>query len=225
MKYIICLILSTITYTQSSGQYLDERKHINVTGSADMSISPDQLTLSITLAVPYKEQQKIEINEVEYKFHEALEKNGISKDQIAISTTNYPWYNWWYHRNNQLLEKTYNLTLRSDTDFMKLMQSLDIEGIKDIRITSRTHKDIHKHRVEVKKDAMKSAKEKANYMLESIGEKIGSVISVVEVNNNWRNNSQMLSNYSRNSANTQNAIDEVTQIKLRYEVNVKFEIK
>ena len=63
-------------------------------------------------------------------------------------------------------------------DFAK---ALNKSWIRNIAVTSTSNKDMTSYRKEVKKQAIRMAKEKATYLLEAIDEKIGSVISVEEI--------------------------------------------
>ena len=49
-----------------------------------------------------------------------------------------------------------------------------------MRIGDMSHKDILKYHEQGKKDAVLAAKRKAEYMAEALGEKLGSVLSIVE---------------------------------------------
>ena len=83
----------------------------------------------------------------------------------------------------------------------------------------------------MKIEAIKAAKEKATYLLESIGEQIGGVLSIEEIpeaTNYWYNQSNMVSNSNismNNGGNNAHGVGNVPMIKLRYEIKAKFEIK
>ena len=73
---------------------------------------------------------------------------------------------------------------------------------------------------------MKAAKKKAGYLLESVNEELGSVISVIELDENipiWRPEN-ILGN-SIISSNDGDINQSMRKIKLKYEIKVRFEIK
>ena len=73
---------------------------------------------------------------------------------------------------------------------------------------------------------MKAAKKKAGYLLESVNEELGSVISVIELDENipiWRPEN-ILSN-TMISSNDSDINQSMRKIKLKYEIKVRFEIK
>jgi uncharacterized protein len=148
------------------------------------------------------------------------------------------WYYWWSHRHAAYHSRTIHLKLNKNTNFLNLVEDLNKEFVQSIRVSKTTHSDILKLRKEVKKEAMRAAKEKATYLLESVDEKIGNLVYAEELpeatnnynpywyNQNFRSNS--LSNSSINASNygvsENNQVENVGNIKLRYEVKVKFEI-
>jgi hypothetical protein len=111
-----------------------------------------------------------------------------------------------------------------------LVESLNEKWVHSIRIAKSSHSKITEYRQQVKKEAAKMAKEKAIYLLGSLGEELGSVLSVEEVpefnqNNWWYNSNNLLSNYRGVGPDDPNAVAGVTSIKLRYEMKVKFAIR
>jgi uncharacterized protein len=223
---IILLILFSIN---SYSQNFDTRKYIEVTGSAEMSIQPDEIELEIILVEYDKEGKKINLDKVNSDFNDVLIKNGIDiKTLTLISSSNYWWY-WWSNRKESYQTKTINLKLNKETNFLKLVEDLNKKWVQNISIAKSTNKEIYKFRKEVKIEAIKAAKEKASYLLESVGEQIGGVISIQEIpeeNNYWYNRNNMLSNSNISvSSRNSDAVENVAEIKLRYEIKVKFEIK
>lgn len=148
---------------------------------------------------------------------------------LVFGNSDFYWYYWWSFRNENFKQKKYNVNLNSSTDILTLVQDLDFEGVYSIRITNTSNKELQKHRKEVKIEALRAAKDKVMYLLESIDEKVGRIISIEEVPDNqnmyWRRNENLISNVSISSNSSEHDIENVAKIKLRYEVKVKFEIE
>lgn len=235
---IILLILSTELKAQST---FDNRKFIEVTGSAEMSVAPDEIELEVVLIEVYNNKKLMKISTVKEKFNSVLEKNNVSGNIINFESTHNSWYwwSWWQsHRYLNNRRTAVNLSLDSSTNFLQLVTDLNKPWVQSIRIIKTSNKDIQKLRKEVKKEAMRAAKEKATYLLESIDEKIGGVLSVEEIpaqnnihqlygyypqpNINTVSNSVIRSN-STGSANS-GGVANVNDIKLRYEIKAKFEV-
>ena len=122
--------------------------------------------------------------------------------------------------------KTFELVLTDLKEVNDILAKVQIKGINSMRIAALKNKDIVKYREQVKIEAMKAAKKKAGYLLESVNEELGSVISVIELDENipiWRPEN-ILSN-SIISSNDSDINQSMRKIKLKYEIKVRFEIK
>jgi hypothetical protein len=228
---IIFIYLTSNAFTQNITE-LDGI--ITVTGSAEIILPPDEIELEITLT---EHGSWNDLSDVEKSFMKLLLGNDITKENVVFNGANasFYWYYWWYHRHDSRKSRKYVLKLDHKTDFMKLVKDLDKDYISSIRITATSNKDIQKFRKKVKIEAIKAAKAKAKYLLEAVDEEIGRLVSVEELqevdnNNNWY--SQQQTNMYSNSVISYNKssrggeyFENVPEIKLRYEIKTKFEIK
>jgi uncharacterized protein len=101
---------------------------------------------------------------------------------------------------------------------------LDAKGISSMNVGGFSHSDIETIRKKIKSDALRNAREKAAWMLESLEEELGEVLSVSEINDGYvipyKAESRMLaadSNYE--------SIDQIQKITVSYQVDVRFRIK
>ena len=207
---------------------IEDKRYITVTGSAEVEVEPDAIELEIGLKEEGDHDHKIDLATIEKDFFRILEENNIPLEQVTFTNSDYYWYYWWTYRKNVYKEKRYNVKLDKSTDFMALMKALDRKGISSLRIANTTNEKLQDLRKEVKIQAVQAAKDKAKYLLESIGEKLGRVISIEEMpdnNNNyyWRN-AQALSNVNIRSTDTEDGIEHIANITLRYEIKARFEI-
>jgi len=108
----------------------------------------------------------------------------------------------------------------------KVINSINSKGISGITIKDLKNKNIAEFRKSVKTEALKAAKEKATYLLQSIDKKLGSIISITEIaddSNLWykeeNSSNVILPEYQNQQANN------IRNIKLRYEIKAKFEIE
>jgi hypothetical protein len=243
MKRLLLVMLVLFAFQQIEAQ---EERFIEVTGSADVVVQPDEIELEIIIKEYYsrdffkKGTQKYQlgdvsdgketIQQIEGLFFQILEQNSIPKSSVVINDQNNYWYYWWAYRNENIKRKRFSLKLSNETDFLKLVQSLDQPWVQSLRVSNTSNKKLQSLRKEVKIAAMKAAKEKAAYLLESIDEKVGRIISVQEVSDNyssyrWRGNQNLVSNVSVQSNRSSDEFDQVTSITLRYQIKAKFEIQ
>ncbi len=227
--YLSILLVSSTAFAQNVNS--ENVKHISVTGSAEVIVQPDEIELEIILKEYGKAMGETELIQIEDKFLKILEKNGVAKEKVLFNNSDsYYWYYWWSYRDQYHQQKRLNVKLDKSTDFLSLVQDLDFEGVHTLRIVKTSNQELQKLRKEVKIKAIQAAKEKAVYLLESIGEKLGGVISIEEVPDHtnryyWSRNTNLISNVSVQQNRSGEEIDNIASIKLRYEIKAKFEIK
>ena len=228
MKAILTTLLLAATICVYS-QNIDTRKYIEVTGSAEMTVQPDEIELEITLGSPDKAQKR-EDNEAD--FRAVLKKHNIKAESVKFqSASDWYWWYWWndhYRRNQQ----TVRVKLDNKTNILKFVQDLDRKWTHNIQIVNTSHKQMTQFRKDVKIEAIKAAKLKAQYLTEAVGEKLGGVLAIDELpeaqeNHYWFNaNRQSLSSNSVISQDSgAEAIDNAKALKLRYEIKVKFAVQ
>lgn len=162
-------------------------KKIEVTGSAEMEITPDEITLNITLREYMKNKtSKVAITTLEAQLQKAVQDAGVAKENFTIANvfgSNYD--QWWRKKKNDvdfMARKQYSLKLNRLDKINGILAAVDDEGIENVNIASYTHSKMDEYRKKVKMDALKAAKTKAEYLLGAIDEKIAGVIEVQEFN-------------------------------------------
>ncbi len=211
-------------------------RYIEVTGSAEQEVEPDEIILSISIEEYLKEsfdqntqfrdyKKKASVTEIEQTLFSDLRKIGITKEQIKTSEIGNQWRYPQYGKDF-LFSKNYNLILNDFKMVDKVINSINSKGISGITIKDLKNKNIAEFRKSVKTEALKAAKEKATYLLQSIDKKLGSIISITEIaddSNLWykeeNSSNVILPEYQNQQANN------IRNIKLRYEIKAKFEIE
>jgi uncharacterized protein YggE len=85
--------------------------------------------------------------------------------------------------------------------------------------------NIEEYKKQVKIKALQAAKEKAKYLVESMGKQLGDVVSIVELGEGF-NQPIFASTMLRGvQTNTQESINQVKNINLSYQVQATFSIK
>lgn len=244
MKNLIYLFLIVFFSECSYSQTLNQPS-IEVVGSAEMNVMPDIIELEIIITSNYK-TIKNPFEDVEKKFFKVLEDHNIPKSSLSFMSMESPyyWYYWWYEYRRYYDTKTYRLRIDCTKNDFSFLKDFDENYIRSIRIVSSSHSKITDYRKQVKIEAIKMAKEKANFLLESIGQKAGKVIEVIEIQepsqqiypyyNPWYprqnlslnsiSNSIMSQPSSGNSEGAETEKSLIPTIKLRYEIKAKFEI-
>ena len=218
-----------------------DKKYIEVDGSAEMLVTADSYDFAIELdeywITDYDANKrktiyinKIKIKDIETQVLKKIKSLGISDSQIKIVDVG----NYWRRINDEILiKKEYILSLKDFSLINKLTNTLTTKGISAMYIHKLKNQKMITYRKEVKKTALKAAKQKATYLLEVLDKQLGDIISIIEINNdfnykNFQSNSYYRSNvFSNSPANEEPSTDGTfrNQIKLRYEIKARFGIK
>jgi uncharacterized protein len=211
-------------------------KFIEVTGSSEMEIEPDEIRLEIGIEEYWKEEfeknsdfkdykTKVPISEVENNLFSDLMNIGITKEKVIVKDVG----NYWRYRGKDfLIKKQYEIKFTDLSKATQIINSINTKGIDFIRIAELKNKNITEYRKQVKIEALKAAKTKAQYLLESLEKKLGDIISIVEIDDENTHSYWFPQNITSNSVlsgNNDTGTDNYKKIKLRYEIKAKFEIK
>lgn len=102
MKIIVKLLLVSLLIGNTlSAQYLtDNTKFIEVTGSAEQSIKPDEIELEIVLIEYVNDGVTIKLDKIEPEFYATLKKNNIDTGLLNLNgLETFNWWYWWSNRN------------------------------------------------------------------------------------------------------------------------------
>lgn len=217
---------------ESQAHVFDTTRNIEVIGSSELEVKPDIIELSVTLQEYYQKGSKnlVGLTQSERDFYKLMSDFGIKKEQIILDD-NLLWISRIYEGKKdpaELKQKNINLRLDTTIDLGKLVAAFDKEYIAGVSVTELKNSHEQDYRRLVKIAAIKAAKEKAAYLLEAIGEHLGKVVSVREIEKGY-NVHPPLSAYSNSIAESaspqMSAIPNARNITYRYEMEVKFEIQ
>lgn len=235
--YILLLLVSTsVLFAQDIFTKDDINRTISVTGSASMNVMPDEIILSISLEEYWEEQllpysrradykTKVFIVDIEAEFFNKIDKLGIPRDSIVLERTGRSWT--WHPKS--VVFKNYRISVKSFETADLILYEMDFYGIKSASISELKNKNISEYREDVKKQAMLAAKNKAAYLLETIDEALGRVLSIKERgyesgSSFYRPSRSTYSNVAMGSAGESNNEDIFRFIPLRYEIEATFGI-
>ena len=230
------LLAGLFVASLSQAQQTDNKppvKKIEVTGSAEIEITPDEIYLDIALREYKNKGVKVEMTTLEIQLQKAVKEAGIPASDLTIANvfgTNYD--NWWSKKKKDpdfMARKQYRLKLSNLDKVNDILGAVDAEGIESVNISSYTHSKMEDYRKQVKTKALQAAKAKATYMLEAIGNTIDGVLEVQEINTDSYSDVQPVvfaaNGYAR-AANAESAdASSFKKIKVRAEVRAVFFIK
>lgn len=156
----------------------EEENYIQVNGTSEMEIVPNQFYLSITLdegdtkgkqAIEFQRKQMIAV----------LKSLGIDTEKqltMADMSSSY------YKRGTSLSIAKYQLLLSTTEQVVSVYDKLSEIGISDIDISRVSHTDMEQFKSKCRQDAMKNAKAIATELATAVGQTIGSCIYIYDSN-------------------------------------------
>lgn len=208
-------------------------KYIEVTGTAEQSVEPDEIHLLIGIEEYWKEEfekktefkdyhTKVPLSEIEKEVLASLAKVGVTKKDILVREAgNYSRYK----GKDFLFSKQLDVTVYDFNKVDDIMHTVNSRGINHMSIGELKNKKLAFYRMEVKKEALKAAYDKAGYLLESVGKQLGNVISIEELPDevSYFRSQRALSNVT--IADQGEGMDHIKKISLRYSIKARFSIK
>lgn len=235
ISYVLILLAATGFAQTQVNPY---PKTITVTGSAEMEIIPDEIYVQVDLKEYEKKGQgKINIETIKRNFLNNVKAIGIPDSLISIAAYDgfggNPWLRKKNKKNELLASISYQIKIKTSKQLDDLVDRLDDEATTNFYIQRTSHSKLAEYRKQLKIQAIKAAKEKAQYLTEAINEKAGEAVTINEPTeyyqpyyNTMRSNVMMKEQAMAEdmAAADGNPVD-FRKMKLRYDVTVVFAIK
>lgn len=227
MRIKVLLFAISLLATLSLQAQTNER-YIEVTGTSEIEIVPDEIHYLIEIREYFKEEfdgkskpeeyrTKVPLAEIEQGLREALANSGIP--QNAIRTQEIGDY-WRQQGQDFLVSKKFDITLTDFNQINEIVKRIDTKGIHTMRIGELENNDMPAYHQKGKIEALKAARRKATYLVEALGKRLGEVIRIVE------KDSGNVSPFVQSNVLSSDAasFDNFRTIKKNYSMLVRFEI-
>lgn len=203
-------------------------RYIEVTGTSEIEVVPDKIHYIIEIreyfaeefdgkSKPEEYRTKVPLSAIEQGLRQALAEIGIPRD--AIRTQEIGDY-WRSQGQDFLVSKKFDVTLTDFNQIDKIVGHIDTKGINTMRIGELENKDMLSYHRKGKIEALKAARQKASYLVETLGKRLGGVIRIVENGNG----SAFPFAQSNVLASDAASFDSFRTIKKNYSMLVRFEI-
>jgi uncharacterized protein YggE len=230
------MLLSIACSAQVQYPSAKETPAIEVVGSAEKEVVPDEIYVTIVLREKNRNNDKWKIEVLEENLLNELKKNGFDLQNLSLAGADGDMQYRVFRKSQVITQKRLLMKTKDAGEVNKLFQILDALEIEDAFISKTSHSQLEQFRRDVKIGAMKAAKEKADYLLNSIGHLTGMPLYIHE---------QSFTPYQGNLYGSNAALSEVVvtgyasksrpagfeneiafaKIKIRFEITAKFEIK
>ena len=229
MRYLI-IMLMLISGSAWSQEGFKGEHFIEVTGSAETEIEPNEITLAIRLKEFEENRAKTNLEKIDKDFLAALKDAGIEKKRLTLADAGSKLSRLGRKDKDAFREKTYQLVLNSASELEKLLEKIEPVKVDLVMITRLYHTDYEKIRLDLKIKALQAARTKAEALLKAINAEIGQPLMVRE----WEMDPQpldMASNVAvrKSYADSDMEVEEPTtsfkKIRMRAQVSAQFQIK
>lgn len=205
------------------------REHfIEVTGTAEREIEPNEIYVMIRLKEFEENRQKTSLEKIEKDFYDAVKEAGIERNRVQLAGAGSDLEKFRRNDKESFREKVYQIKLTSGQELDKFIRELSPVAVDSLNVTRLHHTDYEKIRLELKIEALKAARVKAQALLQSIGAELGKPLIVrdfdfpqpyMEMNANVRT---MRMDSEQGPAHEP---IEFRKIKMQAQINAQFEIK
>lgn len=154
---------------------------IDVNGTAEMQVVPDEIHIAIELREHGSGGNKVTVEQQEVQLRDAMLGLGIDRDRLTLSDAVADYVPKKFRKDDVVARKGYVLKVGDAETVRKAFLELDRLEIEEARIQRVSHSKEPEYRKEMRIKAITAAKEKADYLLAAIGERTGPALSVAEV--------------------------------------------
>lgn len=180
---IVLLLFSILGFSQSGSKNFIDQPFIEVTGTVETEIIPNEIFLKIILNENDK-KGKLTIEKQENQMIATLRLFDIDLDK-NFSILDYSGnYKKKFLSDNEVTKiKHYQLIVNDGKTLGEVYEALDQCDISNMSIIKTSHTELEKFRRETKIKALKDAKEKATDYANVIGQTIGKALFIQEIEN------------------------------------------
>lgn len=179
-KMIFALFLLGLASTYAQTTTEKETPYIEVVGSAEKEVIPDEFYISISLRERYNGKDKITIEKLESDLKTALRNISINIEKNLSLAETYAHYEELKKNKGEefMAGKQFLLKVGDATAIKNVYQQFNTITIEDARISNVVYLKTDSLEKALRIEAIKNAKDKATYTLSAIGEQVGKVLAV-----------------------------------------------
>jgi uncharacterized protein YggE len=223
MKWRHFLLIGFLVFGSLINAQEIKKNFIEVTGVAEMEVEPDEIIFNIGI----KGDNKNQLADNEKQLFEILKNNGVKNEDIKFKSMYQNIYS-----KTKVFTKSLEFKVTKKANIGNLFENLNQKWVTSINISEIKNTRIADFRKTVKVNALKAAKEKADYLLESMGKKTGNPLEIVEMED-YTSDTVLPMAYQSKVANVQleaadtnvdYSFDNIDNIKLKYSIKTKYEI-
>ena len=229
MKRIFLSALIALTTISGFAQGFDNRKKISVTGMAEVEVTPDIIYVGISLKEYLKDnKKKVSIEELETQLQKAVIAAGIANQDFMINNIS-AYTDYWQKKKDPmfLASKQYSIKVSDLNKLNQIIAAIDPKGVAYTNVDKYEYSKADDLKKDLKIKALRQAQDKAKYLAEAVGEKIGGALEIQESSSENYPQPVYRTQMMMKSADAAESMPDIDfkKIKLTAQINAVFEIK
>lgn len=235
MKQLVMTLTALTGFLFATAQTPATPRLVNVTATAEMEVLPDEVWVQVQLQeYDKKGAGKISLEKISNDFLTKMKSVGLSEKEVSLqSASGYDNNYWqWYRRNKQKnpdmkASISYLLKLHSVKQMEQVVAQLDDEATQNFYIQKLSHSKMEDYRNQLKVQALKNARAKAQVLAEAVGAKVGMVYQINEPVENMYEQPRVYARAMAKNAAMEMADEpamdvDFKKLKLKFEAPVSF---
>jgi uncharacterized protein YggE len=231
MRFNIAILLFFLATSVTFGQDVFKGEHyIEVTGSSEMEVEPNEIFLFIKLKEFEENRSKVALEKLDKQFLDAVKAANIDRKNLTLADAGSTLDKIRRRDKDAFREKSYEIKLTSAAELEKFLEKIEPVKVYQLDLTRLYHTDMEKFKIDLKVKALQAAQSKASVLLKSIDAEIGKPIMVrdwdqdpVQPLPNVRSN--MMYKAEQMAADAAEDQTAFRKLKLRAQITAQFEIK
>ena len=180
MKRLLLTIYLLTIVLASQAQEIRPEHFIEVTGTAELEIVPNEIYLLVRLKEFEEGRVKTTLETIDKSFLNALKEAGIDTKNLELADAGLLLGGRRRDRN-VFREKTYQLKLSAAAEVEKFLSKIEDVKVDFVDIVRISHSELEKIELALKVKALQAAKVKADALLKGVGAELGKAIKVYEI--------------------------------------------
>lgn len=227
LSICIAILASLPVLAQNNAPFQNK---IEVYGFAEEEVTPDIIYINISLKEYFADnnnKNKVGIDLLEKQLVDAVKKHGLKPEDLTINNiSSYAIYDSKKKKDPGFLaSKQYLLKVSNLNSLNGILESLDERGIQSTNISKYDYSKMTELKNQLRIEAVKNAKQKANVLAEALEQKMGKAIEVNDNNTDAGNVQPQAMYMMKASADSLDAPDiDFKTIKLNYQLRIVFEL-
>ena len=225
MKRLLILPFLIVPFIASAQEHFKD-PFIEVTGTAQREIEPNEIYVLIRLKEFEENRQKIGLEKIEKDFYAALREADIDRKRVELADAGSDLDKFRRKDKEAYREKTFQIKLTSAGELENFIAKLAAVKVDSVDVTRLHHTDYEKLKIELKIEALKIAKAKAQALVESIGAGIGKPLMIRDFDFGQPYLEMKANVRSMNMDGNQQAEDPIAfrKIRMQAQITAQFEI-